>query len=422
MFREGLRTVRLGVSSLMLHKLRSSLTMLGLLFGVSSVIAMLAVGEGATHEALERIKSLGATNIMVRSKKPVETQQSSGAEFFAAVAYGLLYRDADHIRSLIPDAEEVVSVRETPKDLRRGPYWSSSIVLGTSPEYLGVMSMSVAEGRWLNDLDLERRENFTVLGAAAAESLFPVQNPLGQSVRAGDTSFTVIGVLDYLGRDAGPAGTPVDQCIFVPITTSRRRFGDSTLKQTAGSMEMTVVELSEIKVKLRNTADVIPAARVLRNLLEIGERRQDDVEINVPLELLREAEEVKRRFQLLLFFIASISLIVGGIGIMNVMLATVTERTREIGIRRALGAKQRHIIAQFLVETVVLSAFGGVLGVAAGIVSTVIAEQFWDVHPRVHWEYPALAFAISALVGIVAGLYPAWRAANMDPVEALRHE
>ena len=355
MFREGLRTVRLGVSSLLLHKLRSSLTMLGLLFGVSSVIAMLAVGEGASHEALEQIKSLGATNIMVRSKKPVETQQSSGAAFFAGVAYGLLYRDADHIRSLIPDAEEVVSVRETPKDLRRGAYWSSSIVLGTSPEYLEVMSMSVAEGRWLTDLDLDRRENFTVLGATAAKSLFPVENPIGESVRAGDMSFTVIGVLETLGRDAGPAGTPVDQCIFVPITTSRRRFGDSTLKQTAGSMEMTVVELSEVKVRLRRTEDVLPAARVLRNLLEIGERQQDDIEINVPLELLRQEEATARIFNMVLGSIAVISLLVGGIGIMNVMLATVTERTREIGIRRALGAKKSHIVEQFLVETAVLS-------------------------------------------------------------------
>ncbi len=422
MFREGLRTVRLGISSLLLHKLRSSLTMLGLLFGVSSVIAMLAVGEGASHEALEQIKSLGATNIMVRSKKPVETQQSSGAEFFAAVAYGLLYRDADHIRLLIPDAEEVVSVRETPKDLRRGPYWSSSIVLGTSPEYLAVMSMSVAEGRWLTDLDLDRRENFTVLGATAAKSLFPVENPIGESVRAGDTSFTVIGVLETLGRDAGPAGTPVDQCIFVPISTSQRRFGDSTLKQTAGSMEMTVVELSEVKVRLRSTEDVLPAARVLRNLLEIGERRQDDVEINVPLELLRQEEETARIFNMVLGSIAVISLLVGGIGIMNVMLATVTERTREIGIRRALGAKKSHIVEPFLVETAVLSGCGGLLGVGVGLLIPQLITAFGDTLTIVRVEHVLMALGISSGVGVGFGLYPAWRAANMDPVEALRHE
>jgi putative ABC transport system permease protein len=392
------------------------------LFGVSSVIAMLAVGEGASHEALEQIKSLGATNIMVRSKKPVETQRSSSTEFFAAVVYGLLYRDADQIRALIPQAEAVVSVRETPKDLRRGPYWSSSIVIGTSPEYLEVMSMSMDEGRWLTGLDLDRVDNFTVLGAAAAESLFPVENPIGQSVKAGDTSFTVIGVLDYLGRDAGPAGTPVDQCIFVPITTSQRRFGDSTLKQTAGSMEITEVELSEIKVKLHNTVDVIPAARVLRNLLEIGERRQDDVEINVPLELLRQEEETARIFNMVLGSIAVISLLVGGIGIMNVMLATVTERTREIGIRRALGARKSHIVEQFLVETAVLSGCGGLLGVGVGLLIPQLITAFGDTLTIVRAEHVLMALGISAGVGIGFGLYPAWRAANMDPVEALRHE
>jgi putative ABC transport system permease protein len=423
MIREGFRTFRLGIRSLMLHKLRSSLTTLGLLFGVSSVIAMLAVGEGASYAALEQIKALGATNIMVRSQRAPETEMNTNQNVHSAIAYGLQYRDADRIRTLFSRAKYVISVRETPKDLRCSAYWSSSIVIGTSPEYLEVMNMTVAEGRWISDVDVDRRENFVVLGATACEVLFPVGNPIGESVQAGNLRFTVIGVLDYLGRDAGPAGTPVDQCIFIPITTSRARFGDEITKRSAGSFERTRLELSEIKIQLHTTEEVLPAARVLRSLLEIGDRPQDDVKLTVPLELLRQKEATAKIFNIVLGSIAVISLLVGGIGIMNVMLATVTERTREIGIRRALGAQKSHIVEQFLVETAVLSGCGGILGVGLGILIPQLITTFsTDTLTIIRVEHVLLAFFISAGVGLSFGLYPAWRAANMDPVEALRHE
>ena len=307
MIREGIRTFRLGVKSLMLHKLRSSLTTLGLLFGVSSVIAMLAVGEGASYEQLEQIKAMGSTNIMVRSQKPVQTEQASGMDVYRAIAYGLKYKDEDRIRALFPRAEQVVAVRETPTDLRHGPYWSNRIALGVPPEYLDVMSMVVAEGHWISPLDVERRENAMVLGAEAARTLFPLDDPLGQSVQAGTNRFTVIGVLEYLGRDAGPAGVPVDECVFVPLTTSRSRFGDETTKRSAGSQERTRVELSEIKVKLSSIEEVLPAAAVLENLLGIGHREQDDVSITVPLQLLKDAEATARIFNIVLGSIAVIS-------------------------------------------------------------------------------------------------------------------
>jgi putative ABC transport system permease protein len=422
MIREGVRTFRLGVKSLMLHKLRSSLTTLGLLFGVSSVIAMLAVGEGASYETLEKFKGMGTTNIMVRSQKPPDSEQASGMDVYRAIGYGLKYKDAVRIRALFPQAEQVVSVRETPKDLRHGSYWSSRIVLGVPPEYLDVMNMKLVEGSWISTLEMERQENVTVLGASAARTLFPLENPLGQSVQAGADRFTVIGILDYLGRDAGPAGVPVDECIFVPITTSRSRFGDEITKRSAGSQERTRVELSEIKVKFGRTEDVIPASGVLNNLLQIGKRPQDDVSLTVPLQLLKDAEATARIFNIVLASIAVISLLVGGIGIMNVMLATVTERTREIGIRRALGAKKTHIVYQFLVETAVLSGAGGILGVGLGLLIPQAITAFSDNLTIIRAEHVLLAFLVSAGVGVTFGLYPAWRAANMDPVEALRHE
>ncbi len=416
------RTLRLGVKSLLLHKLRSLLTMFGMLFGVAAVISMLAVGEGASHATLEQIKAMGPTNLMVRSQKPPQTEATSTGSRRQALTYGLRYDDAEIIRAMFPQAEHIVPVRETPNNLRRGPYWSSSVVVGTVPEYLDVMNLRIAEGRWFSDVDVDRIDNCAVLGSAAASVLFPVENPLGENFRAGDTQFTAIGILATLGREASPGGVPLDQCVFVPITSSRSRFGDEIRRISTGNEERTRVELSEIKVKLRSTEEVIPASRLLGRILGIGERPQDDVKMIVPLELLRQQEATARIFNTVLGAIAFISLLVGGIGIMNVMLATVTERTREIGIRRALGAKKKHILRQFLVETLVLSSCGGFLGVALGFiipqVITVLTSNLTIIRP----EHVTVAFGISTGVGIGFGLYPAWRAANMDPVESLRHE
>ncbi len=406
----------------MLHKMRSVLTMLGTLFGVASVISMLAVGEGASHAALEQIKALGPTNLMVRSQKPPDTEATTGAGRLQTFAYGLVYADEDRIRAMFPGAEHVVAVRETPQSLRSGPRWSSSVVVGTAPEYLAVMNLRVVEGRWITGLDVERVANFAVLGAAAADLLFPLENPLGKHLQAGSTQFTVIGVLQGVGREASPGGVPLDQCVFVPISASRSRYGDEVRRVSAGNEERTRVELNEIKVKLRTTEEVLPASQLLARLLDIGRRSQDDVKLIVPLELLRQKEETARIFNIVLGSIAFISLLVGGIGIMNVMLATVTERTREIGVRRALGAKRKHIVRQFLVETLVLSSCGGVLGVGLGFLIPRVITAVSDSLTIIHLQHVLVAFCISAGVGVAFGLYPAWRAAHMDPVEALRHE
>jgi putative ABC transport system permease protein len=260
-----------------------------------------------------------------------------------------------------------------------------------------------------------------VLGGGVIDTLFPLSDPVGQVIKATGNRFTVIGVLDKLGRRSGNIGRSVDECIYVPKTTSERRFGEVSVKQSGGSREIESVQLHEIKVKIDSEENVGAAAEVIERVLRLN-HKQKDYAVTVPLELLRRAKEEKRRFQLLLFFIALISLIVGGIGIMNVMLATVTERTREIGIRRALGARKGHIVSQFLVETVVLSGAGGLLGLIVGVVASWLAHTIGEADVLIRPEHPVMAFAISGFVGICAGLYPAWRAANMDPVEALRHE
>jgi putative ABC transport system permease protein len=210
--------------------------------------------------------------------------------------------------------------------------------------------------------------------------------------------------------------------MFIPLMTSRRRFGDVVSTASGGSFKRERIELHEVKVKLAEPEQVELAAQILRDLVDEAHKKLQDIEITVPLEMLRKAEESQRMFNIVLAVIASISLLVGGIGIMNVMLATVTERTREIGIRRALGAKKRNIIMQFLVEAGVLSALGGLVGVGIGLLVPKGIEHYFDQQTDILLVHVVLAFGISAAVGVVFGIYPAWRAANMDPVEALRHE
>ncbi len=425
MIADLMRTVRLGLKSLMLHKLRSSLTTAGILFGVASVIAMLAVGEGASKEALDRFRDMGVSNVLLRSKRPEETQASSSNSRFSINAFGLSYAEADRIQGLLPTTT-VVRVREVVRGVVRGENWSSTITVGTEPDFLPVTNMKIREGRWITPLDLHNQENVCVLGESLAKKLFPLENPMNQTVLVGtEDRFRIVGLLDYQGRAAGAAGTTYDECVFVPLSSSRRRFGDTVLNPTNNRFEN--IELNEIKVQARDGGEVEAVANVLRELLlpkngSSVHKDKGDVEITVPLELLQQAEASKRMFNLVLAVIASISLLVGGIGIMNVMLATVTERTREIGIRRALGAKKKHIIQQFLVEAGVLSALGGLAGVALGMAVPYGIEHFFEQKTLILPPHVLLAFGISAAVGVVFGIYPAWRAANMDPVEALRHE
>ncbi len=423
MIRESVQTLNLGLKSLLLHKLRSALTTLGILFGVSSVIAMLAVGEGASFEAQETFKAMGSSNILLRSQKPAATEASSSESVWQATIYGLTYDDANRIEATLPQALDVVQVREAVVDLRHGANWSSGVLVGTSPTYLGVVNMAVDEGRWLTKVDDDIGANVAVLGGNTARKLFPLEVPLGQTVQAGTERFVVVGVLEILGRTSGKAaGVSLDDCLFIPLSTSRKRYGDERNITSGGSMSRERVELHEVKVRLSSPEEVVPAARVLRTMMDDIHGDAGDIDITVPLELLRQAEASAQIFNIVLGSIAAISLLVGGIGIMNVMLATVTERTREIGIRRALGAKKSHIVNQFLVETLVLSACGGILGVGLGLLIPILVQEFSGQMTITRMPHVLMAFSISALVGIAAGIYPAWRAANMDPVEALRHE
>jgi putative ABC transport system permease protein len=420
------RAIRLGVKSLWLHRLRSLLTVLGIVFGVCSVIAMLAIGEGASFEAQEQIKNLGSQNIILRSVKPPEEQKISNNQQNFILDYGLQYLDLQRIKATIPDVTVVV-----PGRIMREYVWNITRrvdceIFGTVPWYPEMRNQRVGHGRFFTEQEMADKINVCVIGAEMARKLFPIESPLGRDVRVGEDYYRVIGVMEPAAKGAddstesSSSAPPVNR-MFMPLSAAQARFGEILMKRRAGSFEAERVALHEVTVKVANADDVMNVSAAIKRLLE-GNHKKKDYDIIVPLELLKRAERTKQIFNIVLGSIAAISLLVGGIGIMNIMLANVTERTREIGIRRALGAKRRDITTQFLVEAVMLSGTGGLLGVILGIIIPFAVTYFAAMKTIVTFWSPVAAFTISGLVGIVFGLYPAFRAANMDPVEALRHE
>lgn len=419
--------VRLGIKSLMLHKLRSALTMLGIIFGVCSVIAMLAIGEGASYEAQEAIKRLGSANIIIRSVKPPEDAKVSGLGRSTSIDYGLTYRDAARIQDTVPGVKRVLPVRIIRENVRFAQNSFSCQVLGTLPFYPEIVGLEVVRGRFLSDVDELNNENVCVLTVGLAQRLFPYQDPLEQSIKVDAFYYRVVGLVrernlpEHRTQSGSMEGEPLDNNVYIPLSTSRTRFGEVLIRRSAGSYEAEKVELHQITVQMNDTAAVETADPQIKTLLRRFHEKVD-YETIVPLQLLRQAEQTKRIFNIVLGSIAAISLLVGGIGIMNIMLATVTERTREIGIRRALGATRRDITMQFLVETVVLAVGGGLIGVLVGVITPVIVSHLTTMKTIITLWSVLLAFGISGAVGIVFGLYPAKAAAQLDPIEALRHE
>ena len=421
------RAVRLGIKSLWLHRLRSLLTALGIVFGVCSVIAMLAIGEGASYEEQEQIKYLGSQNIILHSVKPPEAQKLSerGSESSFVLQYGLTYADIRRIQRTIPGVTVIVPgrlMRETVWNISR---FADCEILGTVPWYPDMRNHHVAEGRFFSDAETLDKTSVCVLSPELAEKLFPLGSAIGGTIRVKSDYYRVVGVMEAAGkspeRGEGSAAKTVTHRMFIPLSTARIRYGQILAKERAGSTEVEKIELHEVTIKVASREQVLDVSLAIKDVLERNHKKLD-YELVVPLELLRRAERTKQIFNIVLGSIAAISLLVGGIGIMNIMLASVTERTREIGIRRALGAKRRDITVQFLVETVMLSGAGGLLGVALGISIPWLVSYFAGMKTIVTLWSPLIAFTISALVGVVFGLYPALRAANMDPVEALRHE
>jgi putative ABC transport system permease protein len=411
----------------MLHKLRSGLTMLGMIFGVCSVIAMLAIGEGASHEAQERIKRLGSTNIIINSVKPPDQQDNNSSGRSYGITYGLTNDDASRLQFTIPNVASVLPLRIIRENVRFNKNHEPCQIVGTLPAYPAMQSMQLEAGRFLSFIDQKHQRNVCVITFGLAARLFPYQSPLGSTIRIQDVYYQVVGIVKETGtaeqrpQKGEMEGEPLDNNVYIPLSTAKTRFGETIIRRNSGSFSAETVQLHQIIVKMKNTESVIAAEKQIQALLKRF-HNQNDFELIVPLQLLREAEATKRMFNIVLGSIAAISLLVGGIGIMNIMLATVTERTREIGVRRALGAKKKDIVTQFLIETVVLSIGGGIIGVLLGVLVPLLVSMSTEMVTIITPWSVGLAFGISGLTGIAFGIYPASQAAELDPIEALRHE
>ena len=436
-----LQTVRLSLMSLLVHKMRAGLAALGIFIGTTTVIWLVAMGEGVSYRAQQQIKELGATNIIVRTKQP--NSAGDGQDPSNRIkTYGLLREDYRRIIENISNVR-AVPMRELRFELRLGNRTADAKLVGCVEEYLEVNRLEIARGRWLTPRD--RGKKVIVLAHDAAKRLFPFEDPIDRTIWVGSEFYTVIGQTKSRMASAAIGGSldarDYNMDAYIPLKTLRYRVGDLIMKRVGAGTGMDFigekVELSQITVSVDKIEDVDETAAIIETLLK-KYHEQEDYAVVVPKELLRQAERTRAMFNVLLVVIAGISLMVGGIGIMNIMLATVTERTREIGIRRAIGASRRHILQQFMTETVVLTASGGLLGVLFGLLCgpffralrsglTMMSPDLlppivYTLEPRIAPWSVILSLIISLGVGIVFGVYPARQAAYMDPIEALRHE
>jgi putative ABC transport system permease protein len=414
--------VLLSLHSLAVHKVRSGLTMLGVIFGVCSVIIMLAINEGSSYESQLVFRELGSDNIIVNSVKPPAEESQASADRRRLFTYGLTDDDVVRLEENVPNIVRCVVVHRTVKYAHVGPKNLTVDVFATEPEYAKVARVEMAEGRFITEAeDLSPPKAHCVLAEPLARRLFPCEQALGKSIRLGGEPFTVVGVLARLpaamAGDAGSSGNYV----VIPLEVERGQFGRTTMIAAQGQFTREKVEVSQIVLQMTDEQAVVDGARVVRSLLERFHDNQDFY-VKVPVELIEQRKRQDAIWKFMFLAIASISLVVGGIGIMNIMLASVTERTREIGIRRAMGARQRDIMVQFLVESVALTVVGGLVGIGIGLLAPWAVQSFLGKRTIVTAITLLLPFVMSVVVGLVSGLYPAFRAAKLDPIVALRHE
>ena len=399
---------------LLLHKARSFLTMLGIIFGVAAVIAMLSIGEGAKREAIEKFKDLGVNNIIVRER---ELSDQELQEVRAKFSQGLSIADADAIKQIVPSVVNVAPQAEKEIEAKYADRSGKATLIGITPDFKNILNYSTEKGDFIDNDHYNRRLKVCVLGADVAKTLFLIENPINKLVKLEDQWFEVLGVMEskalFTETVGELASRDLNNDIYIPLSTFLKRFSK---KNELAS------EIKQITVQTDDSQKIMEIASIIKRILNRRHYNNDDFSTIIPYELLKQEEKERRIYNILLGSIAAISLLVGGIGIMNIMLATVSERTREIGTRRAIGAKKSEILEQFMIEAVTLSLTGGIIGVLLGVVMSLSINWIINFKTVVTFFSIFIAFSISAMVGIIFGLLPARKAANLSPIEALRYE
>jgi putative ABC transport system permease protein len=433
-FRES---AEVGLTGLLTHKLRSLLTALGIIFGVAAVIAMLSIGEGARREALEQIRLMGVNNVIIRAKDPTQQSFSKAKANFSP---GLTMLDGEAIREICPMIESIVPQWEKTVAAQYRSERKDIKIIATTPEFLPVFNYSLNEGVFLAGSNLERQDNVCVIGNGVKDKLFHFEDPLGKQIKLDNQWFLVVGVMEkQLSQTKKIENLQLrnlNMDVYLPLTTAQYKmerlkgstggsavfFGGGARFTSGSSSRVPRQQLDQLVVKVageRALDEVIP---VINHILARRHYGIDDYEVIVPDALVDQSQKTQRIFNVVMGAIAGISLLVGGIGIMNIMLASVLERTREIGVRRAMGARRSDVLAQFLTEAIVLSVAGGLAGIAVGYALTEIITLYAEWRTIISLPAVALAFIVSVGVGIAFGYYPARKAAYQSPIESLRYE
>jgi putative ABC transport system permease protein len=414
--RQWVPDLRLGFENLFSHKLRSLLTMLGMIFGVAAVVSMLSIGAGAQHKVMSFIEQMGVRNLIVEAR---EASNDSSLSKIRRISPGLTLQDYGMIREQVSQiVESTPRKRFTPTKLIPKAQQDVPVIYGVQPSYLQIAGLRVIRGRFFDFEDNENASPVCVLGAGAKTSLFGASDAVGQYVKVNDQWFHVIGVVGpQLTTETEVSGLPtqdLNNLIYAPVNAVLTRLddADSYLHD----------EIDGIYLELKSASEAPVVAEVVRGILNVSHHNAGDFRLIVPVELLAEQQRTERLFNTVMVAIASISLLVGGIGIMNIMLASILERTREIGVRRAVGARKRDIVRQFIIEAILISFAGGILGVVFGFGMSRLIAWLAQWSTIVTPASILLAFLVSISVGLVFGIYPAVKAARLDPVEAIRYE
>lgn len=422
---------KIGIEELSSNKLRTFLTMLGIIFGVGSVISMLSIGEGAKAETLEQIELLGSNNIIIKAEK-IESEQFGATSF----SPGLTLDDLTAIKKICPFIHSLTPQRNSKEKLIYKSNILEANIIGTTTNYPNTFNSKLWAGHFFNEHQMEKYANVCVIGSDIRKQLFKYKNPINEKIKIGDLWFTIVGVIsakkNLVSNSSNTSFRNFNLDVYIPLSTmnykmnkyieasKRKRSSWRDAGKIANAIDRKTID--QLTVKVTDDDKIVEVANIVRRILTRKHYKVPDYRIIIPEEIMAQKQKTQKIFNIVMGAIAGISLLVGGIGIMNIMLANIMERTREIGIRRAVGATRQDILSQFVFEALAISFIGGLLGILTGYILTYLISSYAEWRTIITPFSIILAFFVSVIVGFIFGSYPAKKAAEKDPIDSLRYE